>query len=69
MFLFKQQVKEADSTVSSLRMLLASREQEVVELNGQFSEIREINEKLQGDLDRHRARASPGPQIAEVRSD
>lgn len=61
-----QQVKDLENTVSNLRKLLTSREQENVELKNQFSEVRDINEKLQGDLDRHRARASPGPQIAEV---
>ena len=59
-------MKVLETTVTTLRNLLASREQEVAELKGQFDEIKDINTKLQSDLDRHRARASPGPQIAEV---
>ena len=63
-----QQVKDLENTISNLRTLLTSRENEVTELKDQFSEVRKINDKLQGDLDRHRARASPGPQIAEVKT-
>ncbi|XP_060589378.1 microtubule-associated protein futsch-like isoform X3 [Ruditapes philippinarum] len=63
---YREQVKDLESTISNLRTLLSSRENEVAELKDQFSEVRKINDKLQGDLDRHRARASPGPQIAEL---
>ena len=66
LFCLFQQIKELENTVSSLRRLLASSEQEVVELNSQFEEVKGLNQKLQAEVDRLRTRPSPGPQIAEV---
>ncbi|WAR07410.1 hypothetical protein MAR_017368 [Mya arenaria] len=61
----REQIKDLDSLILNLRKQLNNREQEMSEVRKLLEDSRETNQHLQGETDRLRARASPGPQIGE----
>ncbi|XP_052807269.1 uncharacterized protein LOC128236449 isoform X1 [Mya arenaria] len=62
----REQIKDLDSLILNLRKQLNNREQEMSEVRKLLEDSRETNQHLQGETDRLRARASPGPQIGEL---
>ncbi|KAL4232736.1 hypothetical protein ACF0H5_007424 [Mactra antiquata] len=62
----REQIKDLEITLSSVKKQLTSKELEVMELKDQVTQLKESNTKLQGDLDRQRARASPAIQVNEL---
>lgn len=52
-------LQNLEETVSTLRKLLSSREQEVHELTAQLRDLREINQSLKQDLEHARSRRTP----------